>query len=82
MSPSPSFAKAVYDDAKRLFPEGELQALVAPPFGGKPGKLLPDVRLVHLPSGLEVTCAEFPTQTENYIAAALRLRAACDRAGH
>jgi protein subunit release factor A len=70
-----SFAKDIYDDAKRLFPDGEVQALIARASGAR---ALPDVRLVHLPSGLEVTCADFPTQSENYIAAALRLRAAVD----
>lgn len=82
MSPSSGFAKAIFDDAKRLFPDGEVRTLIASSPGAKPGKILPDVRLVHLQSQLEVTCAEFPTQTENYIAAVLRLRAACDRAGH
>jgi protein subunit release factor A len=76
-----SFAIAIYDDAKRLFPEGEVQVLIARAPGASSGKLLPEVRLVHLPSGLEVICHEFPTQTENYIAAAMRLRAACDRLG-
>jgi hypothetical protein len=75
------FAAAIYDDAKRLFPEGEVQVLLAGLPGAQPEELLPEVRLIHLPSGLEEICGQFPTQTENYIAAALRLRAACDRAG-
>lgn len=76
-----SFAKDIYRDAQSLFEEGEVQVMVCRQPGEPVGRLSPEVRLVHQPSGIEITCGEFPTQTENYIAAALRLRIACDRRG-
>jgi protein subunit release factor A len=36
------------------------------------------VKLIHTQTGIEMTCDEFPTQIENYIAATIRLRIACD----
>lgn len=36
------------------------------------------IRLIHTASGIHVDCDEFPSQQENYIAAAIRLRIACD----
>jgi hypothetical protein len=70
------FKKQLYQDAKRLFPHGTVEALVAPPKMFEP--VDPAVHLVHTPSGVSVTCDEFESQTENYIAAAIRLRIACD----
>jgi hypothetical protein len=84
MSMDPNFSRRIYDEAKKLFPEGAVETLVSRPAGpaGQPGNLDPAVRLVHAAMGVEITCSEFPTQIENYIAAAIRLRIACDKRGH
>ena len=74
-----SFSRATYDDAKKLFPDGTVETLVSRPSGAPPGTLDPAVRLVHTPTGSEIICSDFPTQIENYIAAAIRLRIACDK---
>ena len=75
------FERQIYDDVKRLFADGTVQTCVAQPSfsGGLPQTVDPAVRLVHTITGLEVTCSDFPSQTENYIAAAIQLRIACDR---
>jgi protein subunit release factor B len=80
----PNFSKRIYDDAKKQFPEGAVETLVSRPAGpaGHPGNFDPAVRLVHDATGVEITCSDFPTQIENYIAAAIRLRIACDRRDH
>ena len=78
---SSDFSKKIYEDAQKLFPKGEVQTLVcrgAGP-GELPGAFEATVRLVHTPTGIEKTCDEFPTQIQNFIAAAIRLRIACDR---
>ena len=76
-----NFQQRIYNDVKRLFPAGSVDVLVARPFG--PGKRTEkfdaSVRLVHKASGKEVTCGDFPSQIENYIAAAIQLRIECDR---
>jgi protein subunit release factor A len=84
MSLDPNFSRRIYDEAKKLFPEGAVEALVSRPVGptGQPGNFDPAVRLVHAATGVEITCSDFPTQIENYIAAAIRLRIACDERGH
>ena len=70
------FQACLYDEVKRLFPEGAVEVLVtrAQLFQAPD----PAVRLVHTASGTSVDCAEFPSQQQNYIAAAIRLRIACD----
>jgi hypothetical protein len=74
---STPFATKLYEQVKQLFPIGTLETLVAAS-GGPSSKLDPTIQLVHIPSGLEITCGEFPSQTEKYIAAAIRLRIAVD----
>jgi hypothetical protein len=73
----PDFKKQIYKDAKRLFPKGTVETLVAPPKIFEP--IDPAVRLVHKSSGVSAVCDEFESQTENFIAAAIRLRIACDK---
>jgi len=70
------FKKQLYEEVKRLFSEGTLEVLVAPPKELQPTD--PAIRLVHTPTGISVDCNEYPSQIENYIAAAIRLRIACD----
>ncbi len=84
MSMDPNFSRRIYDEAKKLFPEGAVEALVSRPAepAGQLGSFDPAVRLVHAATGIEITCTDFPTQIENYIAAAIRLRIACDKRGH
>jgi protein subunit release factor A len=74
-----NFSREIYDDAKRLFPDGAVETLVSRPAGAPSGTLAPAVRLVHTSTGIEIVCGDFPTQIENYIAAAIRLRIACDK---
>lgn len=74
-----SFSRQIYDDTKKLFPEGTVETLVSRPSGAPAGTLAPAVRLVHTSTGIEIVCGDFPTQIENYIAAAIRLRIACDK---
>jgi hypothetical protein len=78
---SAGFSEQIYDDAKRLFPDGIIKTHVTLPavFTPEPSAIDPAVRLVHTPTGIEVCCSDFPSQTENYIAAAIRLRIACDK---
>jgi protein subunit release factor B len=80
----PNFSRRIYDEAKQLFPEGAVETLTVRPIGpgGRLDKLDPAVRLIHYATGMEATCSDFPTQTENYIAAAIRLRIACDKREH
>ena len=74
-----SFSREIYDDAKRLFPDGTVETLVSRPLEGPAGTSAPAVRLIHTSTGIEIICSDFPTQIENYIAAAIRLRIACDK---
>ena len=73
-----NFQQQIYDETKGLFPEGEVQTLICRRSGEQPGAFGPAVRLIHTPTGIEISCDEFPSQIENYIAAAIRLRIACD----
>jgi protein subunit release factor A len=84
MSMDPNFSKRIYDDAKKLFLEGAVEVLITRAAGpaAQGGTFDPAVRLVHKASGIEITCSDFPSQTENYIAAAIRLRIACDKRDH
>lgn len=74
------FQKQMYAEVKRLFPEGAVETLVARPSvsSGQEQSINPTVRLVHTATSIEVTCGDFPSQVENYIAATIRLRIACD----
>jgi hypothetical protein len=71
------FQTCLYAEVKRLFPEGAVEVLVARPESFPPVDN-PAVRLIHTASGIAVDCDEFPSQQQNYIAAAIRLRVACD----
>ncbi|MDR3457733.1 MAG: peptide chain release factor-like protein [Verrucomicrobiae bacterium] len=75
------FPSQIYAAAQQLFPEGTVETQVTLPavFSAEPAVIDPAVRLVHTPTGIAVACRDFPSQTENYIAAALRLRIACDK---
>jgi hypothetical protein len=78
------FPRRIYDEVKRLFPDDTVQTLVSRPtlLSSRQGAIDPVVRLIHTPTGIEITCDDFPSQTENYIAAAIRLRIACDQGHH
>src|SRR5688572_6112485 len=80
---SSDFPRQIYGEAKKLFPEGVVETLAARPSSpGAPGATETfdsAVRLIHTPTGLEITCEEFPSQIENFIAAAIRLKIACDQ---
>ena len=77
------FPRRIYDEVKDLFPKGAVETFVCRgiPAGGEVAPSDRAARLVHTPTGIEVTCADFPSQTENYIAAAVRLRIAWDKRG-
>jgi hypothetical protein len=77
----PNFSRRIYEEAKKLFPEGAVETLTVRPIGpaGYRGQLDPAVKLVHTATGTEAICSDFQTQIENYIAAAIRLRIACDK---
>jgi hypothetical protein len=81
-----NFPTHIYYEVKRLFPENTVQVMTSPSIlSSEPGavdpvaEFDPAVRLIHTPTGIEITCEDFPSQTENYIAAAIRLRIACDK---
>lgn len=69
--------KQIYGEVKHLFPDGAVKVRVARPVLSP--ELSVVVKLVHISTGIEVICDEFRSQTENYIAAAIRLRIACDK---
>ncbi len=75
----PEFPRQIHDEARKLFPEGAIQILM----GRMPG---PDagpsaaVKLIHNATGIEEICDKFSTQIQNFTAAAIRWRVACD--GH
>ena len=71
------FSRQIYDDAKKLFPIGAVETFVS----RSSETSAPAVRLVHTSTGIEMICSEFPTQIENYIAAAIRLRIVTDNRG-
>jgi len=75
------FPKRIYDDSRRLFPKGAVEVLLTRAKGPPAGvsDLDPTVRLVHKPTGIKVSCNQYPTQIENYAAAAIRLKIACDK---
>ena len=73
------FQMHVYEDIKRLFPEGAVDVLVAPasgPDSHKPPSAA--VRLIHRATGMTVDCDQYPSQVQNRIIATLQLRIACD----
>jgi hypothetical protein len=77
---APKFAEIIYEDVKKLFPDGAVEKYVVPLAisGGLPNRIDPAIRLVHRTRGIEVTCSDFPTQTENFVAAVIRLKIACE----
>jgi hypothetical protein len=77
---APKFAEIIYEDVKKLFPDGAVEKYVVPlaTSGGLPNRINPAIRLVHRTLGIEVTCSDFRTQTENFVAAVIRLKIACD----
>jgi protein subunit release factor A len=78
----PNFPKQIYDDVKKLFPVGAIETLVSrAPGPDGPANSDSAVCVVHTPTGLEIVCDDFPSQIENFIAAAIRLRIACDAPG-
>jgi protein subunit release factor A len=76
-----SFSKRIYQEAKKLFSEGEVETLIHRATGpaGQPGNINAGVRLVHKATGVQITCDDYPSQTENYVAAVIRLRIVCDK---
>ena len=74
------FTRKIYAEAKGLFPSGAVQTLVSRPSDlGAGDPIDAAVKLVHVPTGREIICDEFPSQAENFIAAAIRLRIQCDK---
>ena len=71
------FPRQIYEEAKKLFPDGGIRTLTARASG-------PDsandaaVQLVHEDTGTKITCNEFSSQIQNYVAAAIRMRIAMD----
>ena len=74
----PDFARKITPLVSRLFPETEIRVETARLQADDPASSLPDVRVTHLPTGEVVVCADFATQTENRVAALLKLRARLD----
>ncbi len=74
----PDFPRKIMPLVDRLFTEGELRVETCRPHGGGVGDFLPDVRVIHLPSGEIVLCNKHGTQLENRIEAVLELRARLD----
>ena len=74
---SADFKSEMYREAKQLFPAGEIETLVKAPASIDPGDVA--VRLVHKKSGLSASCDRYPTQLENFVAAAIRLKIECDQ---
>jgi protein subunit release factor B len=73
------FQTRLYEETQQLFPEGEVEALVARSLGpGSKEPPSPAVRLIHKPTGIAVDCEQFQSQTQNCILATIRLRIACD----
>ena len=77
---TPKFAEIICEDVTKLFPDGAVEKYVVPlaVSGGLPERINPAIRLLHRTRGIEVTCSDFRSQTENLIAAVIRLRIACD----
>ena len=71
------FPRQIYEEAKKLFPNDKVRTLVA----RAPGPDSADdaaVQLVHEDTGTKITCNEFSSQIQNYVAAAIRMRIAMD----
>jgi hypothetical protein len=76
---SSDFAAQIYEEAKKLFPVGTVEVLTQPAqMSDRQPRIGAAVRLVHTPTGIAVTSEEFSTQYENFVAAAIRMRIACD----
>ena len=73
------FPRKIYAEAKRLFQEGAVETLVSrSSCTVADGGMDSAVKLVHVATGEEILCDDFPSQIENFIAAAIRLRIQCD----
>ena len=69
------FQTQVYEEIKRLFPDGAVEVLVArAPGPGSNEPPSPAVRLVHRATGIAIDCDEYPSQIQNRIIATLQLR--------
>ena len=74
------FQMRLYEETKQLFPEGEVEVLVARSLGpGSKEPPSPAIRLIHKPTGIAVDCEQYQSQTQNRILATIRLRIACDK---
>jgi hypothetical protein len=73
------FQRQIYDEVKSLFPSGTVEVLTSRSIESDPSTSIPSVKLIHTSTGIEIVCADFSTQIENFIAASIRLRIACDR---
>jgi protein subunit release factor A len=75
-----NFAEAIGREARRLFPEGAVQILVARGHGPESDQPQdPVVKVVHGESGISATCRDYASQTKNLAAALIQLRIACDK---
>jgi hypothetical protein len=77
------FSNRIYYLIKQLFPDGRVQVLVWRPVINisEPIAVNPAVRLVCTPSGIGAARNDFPSQIENFVVAAIRLRIACGKHG-
>lgn len=59
-----NFADEIYQEAKKVFPEGEIETLIQRAQGpaGQPGKLSAAVLLVHKPTRIQIACDDYPSQ--------------------
>ena len=73
------FKARVYEQTKRLFPDGAIEVFLARAAGpGSEEPFNPAVRVVHKETGRSAECSDFPSQVENRVVATLQLRIACD----
>ena len=74
------FQLQVYEETKKLFPEGAVDVLVAPePEPGSPQRASAAVRVIHKATGRVINCSHYDSRIQNRIIATLQLRVACDR---
>jgi protein subunit release factor A len=74
------FQMRLYEETKQLFPEAEVEVLVARSLGpGSKEPPSPAVRLIHKPTGITVDRERYQSQMQNRILATIQLRIACDK---